>query len=51
MFAEKELGGLGPVGVVFPAVLYEAVWMAIDLEGMRTRVRRIKEEGVGGLRG
>jgi hypothetical protein len=31
VLAEKELGGLGPVGVVFPAMFDEAVWMAIDL--------------------
>ena len=33
MLAEKELRGFGPVGIVFPAVLDEAVWVAIDLYG------------------
>ena len=32
VLAEKKLGGLCPVGVMFPSVLYEAVWMAIDLD-------------------
>ena len=33
MFTEEKLRGLGPVGIVFPAVLDEAVWVAIDLDG------------------